>query len=68
MMSKFWLYLGIILACSGIGTGFGIFLIIVYFWSDIKEAIGNINSITNDTPEENYKQNCYSEDTAEEMK
>ena len=25
MVSKFWLYLGIILACSGIGTGVGIF-------------------------------------------
>ena len=37
--SKFWLYLGIILACSGIGTGFGIFLIIVYFWDDIKKSI-----------------------------
>ncbi len=67
-MSRFWLYLGIILVCSGIGTGIGILLVIFYFWGDIKEAIGNINSTTNDTPEENYKQNCYSEDTVEEMK
>ena len=40
MTSKFWLYLGIILACSGIGTGVGIFLIILYVWGDIREAIG----------------------------
>ena len=38
-MSKFWLYLGILLACSGIGTGLGIFLIILYVWGDIREAI-----------------------------
>jgi len=68
MMSKFWLYLGIILACSGIGTGFGIFLIIVYFWDDIKKSINNINAANNNVAEEHYKQNYYSKDTAEEMK
>ena len=67
-MSKFWLYLGIILACSGIGTGFGIFLIIVYFWDDIKKSINNINAANNNVTEEHYKQNYYSKDTAEEMK
>jgi hypothetical protein len=67
-MSKVWLYLGIILVCSGIGTSIGILLVIFYFWGDIKEGISNINSTTNDIPEEKYKQNCYSEDTAEEMK
>jgi len=68
MMSKFWLYLGIILACSGIGTGFGIFLIIVYFCDDIKKSINNINAANNNVAEEHYKQNYYSKDTAEEMK
>jgi len=68
MISKFWLYLGIILACSGIGTGFGIFLIIVYFWDDIKKSINNINAANNNVTEEHYKQNYYSKDTAEEMK
>jgi len=38
-LNKFWLYFGIFLACSGIGTGFGIFLIIVYFWDDVKRFI-----------------------------
>ena len=48
MTSKFWLYLGIILACSGIGTGVGIFLIILYVWGDIREVIDN-NNVANNT-------------------
>jgi hypothetical protein len=73
MVSKFWLYLGIILACSGIGTGVGIFLIILYVWGDIREAIDN-NNVTNNNvtnnnvEEEQYNANYYSEDTAEEMR
>ena len=66
-MSIFWLYLGIVLVCSGIGTGFGIILIIFYFWDDIKKSINSIGA-TNNNVEEHYKQNYYSEDTAEEMK
>jgi hypothetical protein len=66
MMSKFWLYLGIILACSGIGTGLGIFLIVLYVWSDIKESINN--NTVNNMNEENYNSNFYSKETAEEMK
>jgi hypothetical protein len=66
MMSKFWLYLGILLACSGIGTGLGIFLIVLYVWADIKESI-NTNT-TNNTNEENSSGYYYSEETAEEMK
>jgi len=67
-MSKFWLYLGIILACSGIGTGVGIFLIILYVWGDIREAIDNNNVTNNNVEEEQYDANYYSEDTAEEMR
>ena len=67
MTSKFWLYLGIVLACSGIGTGVGIFLIILYVWGDIRGAIEN-NNVTNNVEEENYNANYYSEDTAEEMR
>jgi len=59
-LSKFWLYLGIFLACSGIGTGFGIFLIIVYFWEDIKKSL-------NKKPDyENSK--YFDEKTAEELR
>ena len=66
MMSKFWLYLGILLACSGIGTGLGIFLIVLYVWADIKESINN--NAVNNMDEENYNPNFYSKETAEEMK
>jgi len=37
--SKFWLYLGIVLVCSGVGVGFGAVLLGLYFWSDLKNAI-----------------------------
>ena len=68
MMSKFWLYLGIVLACSGIGTVVGIVLIILYVWGDIRESIDNTGSTDNTVEEENYNANEYSKETAEEMK
>ena len=69
MMSKFWLYLGIFLVCSGIGTGLGIFLIILYFWDDIKKSISNIDVTNRDNlSEKNSNPKYYNEDTAEEMK
>ena len=68
MMSKFWLYLGIILACSGIGTVVGIVLIILYVWGDIRESIDNSNVTENNIEEENYNANDYSTDTKEEMR
>ena len=68
MMSKFWLYLGIILACSGIGTVVGIVLIILYIWGDIRESIDNTNVTDNTAEEEQYNANDYSKETAEEMR
>jgi hypothetical protein len=68
MMSKFWLYLGIILACSGIGTVVGIILIILYVWVDIRESIDNTGTTDNTVEEEHYNANEYSKETAEEMK
>jgi len=68
MMSKFWLYLGIILACSGIGTVAGIILIVLYIWGDIKESIDNTMVTGNIREDENYNANEYSKETAEEMK
>mgnify|MGYP004007856591 FL=1 len=68
MMSKFWLYLGIVLACSGIGTVVGIVLIILYVWGDIRESIDNTGTTDNTVEEENYNANEYSKETAEEMK
>lgn len=48
-MSRFLLYLGIILVCSGVGTGIGILLLIFYFWNDIKKSLRNfeVTSRTN---------------------
>ena len=68
MMSKFWLYLGIILACSGIGTVVGIVLIILYVWGDIRESTDNTGVTDNIVEEEHYNANDYSKETAEEMK
>ena len=68
MMSKFWLYLGIILACSGIGTVVGIVLIVLYIWGDIRESIDNTGATDNTVEEDNYNANEYSKETAEEMK
>ena len=68
-MSKFLLYLGIILIFSGIGTGVGIFLVIFYFWDDIKKSISNVDVINrNNLPEKNSNPKYYHEDTAEEMR
>ena len=68
MMSKFWLYLGIILACSGIGTVVGIVLILLYIWGDIRESIDNTNVTDNTAEEEQYNANDYSKEAAEEMR
>ena len=67
-MSKFWLYLGIILACSGIGTVVGIVLIILYVWGDIGESIDNTGVTDNTVDEEHYNANDYSKETTEEMR
>ncbi|MBM3456154.1 MAG: hypothetical protein FJ256_08605 [Phycisphaerae bacterium] len=42
--SKFWLFLGIVLVCSGVGVGFGAVLLGLYFWSDLKNAIRGVKS------------------------
>ena len=68
MMSRFWLYLGIILACSGIGTVAGIILIVLYIWGDIREAIDNTKVTDNTVEGEHYNANDYSKETAEEMR
>ena len=67
-MSKFWLYLGIILACSGIGTVVGIVLIILYVWGDIRESIDNTGVTDNTVEEEHYNANYYDDETIDEMK
>jgi len=70
-----WLYLGILLTTSGIGTGFGIFLIILYFWDDIKNSIKqnqienkNQTEYENQDPSNVLDPKYYDKDTAEEMR
>ena len=63
------------MTCSGIGTGFGIFLIILYFWDDIKNSIKE-SKVENNNPREPENQESaefidpryYDKDTAEEMR
>ena len=45
-MSRLWLYLGILLTCSGVGTAIGVVLLATYFWSDIKKEIKNLQKPT----------------------
>ena len=45
-MSRLWLYLGILLTCSGVGTALGVVLLATYFWSDIKKEIKNLQKPT----------------------
>jgi hypothetical protein len=65
-MSRFWLYLGIILVCSGIGTGVGILLVIFYFWDDIKSSINNFEKDQSIT--EFIKMDYYDDETLDELK
>ena len=68
-MNKFLLYIGIILIFSGIGTGVGIFLVIFYFWDDIKKSISNVDVTNrNNLSEKKSNSKYYNEDTAEEMR
>ena len=71
-MGKFLLCLGIILIFSGIGTGVGIFLVIFYFWDDIKKSILFMtykNKIAEKKHDQlNINPKYYDEDTVDEMK
>ena len=35
-MSNWFLYIGIFLVCSGIGTPLGIIMLVLYFWNDLR--------------------------------
>ena len=59
MISKFWTYLGILLACSKIDIGLGVFLIICYIGYDLgcifaNNNIQNTNSKKYPTPKDHY--------------
>lgn len=67
-MSRFWMFLGIFLVCSGIGTAFGIILLVLYFWNDLKQSIQGC------IPTQEFQQHnpddpqYYDDDTIERMK
>ena len=65
-MRKFWLYFGIILASSGIGTGLGIILVIFYFWDEIKSSIFHIQD--DDSEINSNPVSYYDKETLDEMK
>ncbi len=63
-MKKIWLYIGILFACSGIGIGFGLFLIIAYFWDDIKRSISKNSQYSQIETDPRF----YDDDTVERMR
>jgi len=66
-MNRFWLYFGIVLVCTGIGTGLGIVLLMLYFWNDIKTTLLQI--IPNNTEFHNDDSpNFYDDETLEKMR
>ena len=38
-MSNWFLYIGIFLVCSGIGTPLGIIMLVLYFWNDLGKKL-----------------------------
>ena len=76
-LRNFWLYVGIFLVCSGIGTAAGIVILALYFWQDIRNAIDAKNPYTvhfyddsdsNDESIGHGPQNHYSNKVRDEMK
>ena len=37
MASRWWLFIGVFLICSGIGTPAGIIILVIYFYEDIRK-------------------------------
>ena len=68
-MSRFWLFLGIFLVCSGVGTAFGIILLVLYFWNDLKQTIqGNCNQSQDYSQQVPNDPQFYDDDTIERMR
>lgn len=69
-MRNFWLYFGIFLVCTGIGTASGIIILILYFWNDIKTSIvqNNSNDLQQSVENSEESSQFYDDETLEEMK
>ena len=39
MASRWWLFIGVFLICSGIGTPAGIIILVIYFYEDIRKNL-----------------------------
>ena len=64
-MSRLWLYLGIFLICSGVGSAFGIALLVAFFWSDIKDELKKQQTPTSE--EEDFSINSMSDNLREKL-
>jgi len=62
-MNRWWLYIGIFLVCSGLGTAVGIVILIIYFYDDIRKHFKflqntyttyNINNLNIHSDEKNH--------------
>ncbi|RZD47213.1 MAG: hypothetical protein CXT78_02895 [Thaumarchaeota archaeon] len=65
-MTKLFLYLGIFLICSGIGSIIGVSFLMVYFWSDIKNELRGQKTLTE--KQEEFGIDSMSEKIREEMR
>ena len=62
-MNKFWLFFGIFLTFTGVGTIFGILIIIYLIWKDLRK--NNKNDSKNNNK---FTANYYDEDTLNDMR
>ncbi len=82
-MSNWFLYIGIFLVCSGIGTVLGVIMLVLYFWNDLGKKLKcsqyndntyNINNLNvnsnsgNDTDDFDTPMEHMSKDVKEEMR
>ena len=56
------------MVCSGVGTGFGIILLVLYFWDDIKKTINQNCNEQNNSTDMSKDPRFYDDDTIESMR
>ena len=64
-MSKFYLFIGIFLICSGLGAAIGIAFLLAYFWSDIKDELKKQQTPTSE--QEDFSINSMSDNLREKL-
>ena len=58
-MSNWYLYIGIFLVCSGIGTPLGIIMLVLYFWNDLGKKLKFSQYNDNTYNDNTYNDNTY---------